>query len=125
MIRRIAANAILVLLIGCSNGRHAGIERAVQHASTLVVEVDALEKLEHTETMQSLPESDWPAGIRKLDPEAVRIAHDGVFVQQRSRFVGEVGIFIAFAGKHVNTEPGQDPAFKLIADRLYSYKIKG
>jgi hypothetical protein len=125
MIRRIAAKAILVIFIACSNGQNAGIEQALQHAATLVAEVDALEKLERTETMRSLPKNDWPAGIRQLDPEAVRIVPDGVFVQQHSRLVGEEGIFIAFAGMHVNTERGHDPAFKPIADRVYSYKIKG
>ncbi len=126
---KVALRGTVPLLAGLSFAcyRAEGLDAtraAAVGAPVLAAEADAL-RSSGSAPPREIPEASWPPGIRRLEPEAVRVTAEGVFVQCRKRFVEEEGVFIAFTGVEVDTEPGRDPSFKPIAGRVYLYRIKG
>jgi hypothetical protein len=110
-------------LLACSASREDEGAALVSRigASRLAAEVAVL----RDHQPEVLQESSWPAAIRELQPQSVRVEANGVFVQRWKAYVEEEGIFIAFSATAVDTSPGREPLFTLIAPNIYWYRIKG
>jgi len=93
-------------------------------ASRLAADVAVLKDRGSTQP-EVLQKSDWPAAIRDLKPQSVRVEANGVFVQRWKAYVEEEGIFVAFPGAVIDTSAGREPSFTLIEPNIYWYRIKG
>ena len=110
------------LLVGCSSREDEGAALVSRiGASRLAAEAAVL----RDRGPEVLRESDWPSAIRDLQPQSVRVEANGVFVQRWKAYVEEEGIFVAFPATAVDTSPGREPSFTLIAPNIYWYRIKG
>lgn len=73
----------------------------------------------------TIPPSEWPAAIRRLQPRSVRVHEDGLMIERGSFFVQEWGWFILSANSEVQPDESGDPSFRLLQNRVYWYKIEG
>jgi hypothetical protein len=74
---------------------------------------------------QTIPKEQWPPELERLNPKAVRVTSEGVFIPIRSFFVEERGLFVFPAGSNFVPPRSGDPSFKLLRGRVYRYEIKG
>ena len=117
--------AALVAMAACS--RRADVVRSIDVAGAERL-ARAAEPLRATATAQGtveLPRASWPPEFSALNPMAVTIAEEGVFVRLESRFTVEAGLFVAFAGRHAPGGAGTDPSFTPVAGAVYWYEVKG
>jgi hypothetical protein len=124
--------AIIVLVssvVGCNgdieHNREEGdkLVRSVG-APVLAVEAGQLKRLAPSGTSVLVERGAWPQGIMQLRPQEVRVTPTGVFVQRFKEPQQEQGVFIAYAGVIVRTEPDRNPAFTPIDGQVYSYNVK-
>lgn len=90
-------------------------------AETLAREVAPL--LVHRPT-GSLSRELWPASVVALDPKAVSLRDDGMYITTWSLFVQEGGVFIPNATMPHPTR-GSDPQVQPLGHGVFSYKISG
>src|SRR5262245_7283338 len=116
-----------IVLVTCGGHRRAaeldirriGVDRLVQAA-------DSLRPVgEQSSVKVTIPATAWPESLRLLNPEAVLVTREGVFIRLESGFVTESGLLVAFAGVTVPINKGNDPDFEHIEGRVYWYRIKG
>jgi hypothetical protein len=67
----------------------------------------------------------WPGEIRVLDPKAVRIAADGLYVVTSSWFVQETGFFVPRDPDAFSPVAGGDPEYRRLYGHVFSYRIRG
>src|SRR5262245_1532304 len=125
--RRGAVIVLLGVLLGACGRRHA--------AELAVRRIGADNLAQSLETMRPeggppagqvpVPPEAWPDSLRSLEPQAVRVGREGVFIKLQSGFVGESGLLVAFEGTTVPAGKGTDPAFEHLEGRVYWYRIKG
>lgn len=76
-------------------------------------------------TGRDIPEADWPTELRRLGPEAVTVAAEGVYIRFGTRFVEAWGLFVLPRGSEFQPRQGADPSFRPVRGRIYRYDIKG
>jgi hypothetical protein len=72
-----------------------------------------------------VPREAWSPEVRALNPQAVRIAVQGVYVVTDSWFVQEAGFFVPRHPETFVASDGTDPEYKRIHGALFSYCIRG
>jgi hypothetical protein len=74
----------------------------------------------------SIIESDeWPASIAALDPQAVFVSVDGLYIVTASFFTSQWGVFVPCSPTGFSPTPGGDPEYTHIADGVYSFHGSG
>ena len=114
------------LLASCASRKDEGaaLVRRIG-VSRLAAEAASLKSHRGTPQSEFLQEPAWPPAIRELQPQIVKVDAQGVFVQRWKDYVEEEGIFLKFSGIILDTSPGRDPSFTLIAPDTYWYTTKG
>ena len=120
--RRLLSVVVCALAIACGSQDLAVEDKVARIGAARLVEAAQSVR---ASPKGELPEASWPDAIRSLEPRAVLVRPEGVFVRLSSRFTSESGVLITFDGATVSTEPGQDPAFEKVADGIYRYEVKG
>ena len=72
-----------------------------------------------------IDEGQWPVAISKHSPQSVRVTKNGVYVELRSFFVTEEGLFLLPTNSSFNPAIGGDPSYRQLRERVYWYEIKG
>jgi hypothetical protein len=122
-LRAVPVMILAIVATSCSN-RDADVA-AVSRIGPERLVADANSLRSKASGSSSVAQTLWPASIRELGPMNVHTNQEGVFVQLRTRFVEEEGVFLAFDGAIIQTGPHHDPSFRLIDKQVYWYKIKG
>lgn len=91
-------------------------------ASTLAREVRPL--LER-HTVGPLPREVWPASIVTLEPRAVYVRADGLYITTWSFFIEERGVFVANAKALFKPGRGTDPQYEPVGHGVFVYRIAG
>ena len=94
-------------------------------ATTAALEAAAEEWWQPSRSDRTIPEDEWPAELRRLNPTNVRVTAEGVFISLRSFYVAEWGLFVLPHGSAFQPQSGTDPSFRLLRGRVYRYVIKG
>lgn len=77
-------------------------------------------------TVGPVPESEWPHAITELlHPESVRVAPEGVYIATSRRFVEEDGVFVARDASSIKVGKGSDPEYRLVAENVFTYSVRG
>lgn len=76
-------------------------------------------------TYRQVPEAEWPAELRNLQPEHVSVNSSGVFIKFGCRFVEIYGLFVLPIGSAFRPKEGQVCSFRLIRGRVYRYDDPG
>ena len=117
---------LTAVLVACGQRRVAEIEVRQIGAEKLAQAADSLRPVgEQSSAKVNIPATAWPESLRLLQPEAVFVAHEGVYIRLETGFVTESGLLVAFPGVTVTTDTGKDPKFEHIEGRIYRYRIKG
>lgn len=93
-------------------------------------ELSLIEK-EASELLSKYPEPNFDFeysaqnNIAKLKPESVYVTKNGLYIVLNSGFSSESGIYVPREGIAVNTDDGQDPLYKALSKKVFSYEIKG
>jgi hypothetical protein len=117
MLRALALTACLLLtLTGCLRS-----SRAPELAALLEV---APELMRATPAEAQLPQDQWPAELKALEPKRVYATRAGLYIVTSTFFVHEEGLFLPRSPTFL-IAPGTDPEFRRIVDGVYSYKLKG
>ena len=125
--RRAAAIVLMSVLLFACGRRHAA-ELAVKRigADRLAEDVAAMRPGQDAPPGKvSVPPEAWPDSLRSLEPQAVLVGREGVFIKLQSGFVGESGLLVAFEGAAIPAGGGTDPGFEHLEGRVYWYRIKG
>ena len=69
--------------------------------------------------------SAWPAEIRALKPNAVRVTAEGIYVVTSSWFVEEAGLFVPRDSSAFVPASGGDPEYERLYGNVFSYRIRG
>jgi len=119
---------MVLLLVAATSCDHKGANaRALAHVGAARL-LEAAQQLQpragHPDPVLVSPES-WPPAIREMNPERVRVTKQGVYITLHSSFVEEDGVFVAADPTATLAGREGDPAFEVMAPRVYWYKIKG
>lgn len=76
------------------------------------------------EDSQIAPDS-WPAEVRGLRPQSVRLTADGLYIELGSQFVTSWGLFILRSDSPFQPTRTTDPSYRLLQERVYWYEVKG
>lgn len=109
--------AALVLLAGCAPNLSPSEIQALAR--------DATDVLANHPAPSIIEAKDWPASIAALDPEAVFVSVDGLYVVTTSFLASEWGVFVPLSTKHPSPGSGNDPSYTLIAEGVYTFHISG
>ena len=115
---RIIAIAVFVLVAGCAR------VPSLSQAEALAVEVAAASLLS-TVDARDVSESEWPEEFLVLDPEAVRVRSEGLYVVTSSWFVEEAGLFVPRQPAAFSPMVGGDPEYRSMHGHVYSYRTRG
>jgi|KBSSwiStaDraftv2_1062776.scaffolds.fasta_scaffold900089_2 hypothetical protein len=71
-----------------------------------------------------VPQGKWSPELRALNPKAVRVDNEGVYVVTGGWFVEEAGFFVP---RHPETfvPVDGDPEYKRIHGAVFSYRVRG
>src|SRR5215831_21289618 len=131
MSKRLVPICLVICLLSavlgaCGQRRVAEMEVRRIGAEKLAQAADSLRPVEEQSSVKvNIPATAWPESLRLLQPEAVFVAHEGVYIRLETGFVTESGLLVAFPGITVPTDNGKDPRFEHIEGRIYRYRIKG
>ena len=104
-----------IFLLGCTKHYSADSFDLVS------IEKEAMELISNDwVSMQHLPKT-----IKSLKPVSIRISDAGLYIKMDEMFVSESGLFIFRSENSMLTLVGGDPEFKHLANKVYSYVIKG
>ena len=67
----------------------------------------------------------WPAGIQAIEPKAVRISSDGLYLVTSSWLVEEAGFFVPRDPNVFTPGKGSDPEYRKVYGNVFSYRIRG
>ena len=71
----------------------------------------------------------WPKEIAELKPKEIRSTEEGIYIELRSFFGEESGLFIPASKTGLDqTDPSvdsTDPSYRPLYNNIYSYHIKG
>lgn len=109
--------AVLLLTACCR------IPELTDNQATIIQEqgVALLQQLE----LGAVEREAWPAAISALNPEALRIEEDGLYIVIGILFVEEWGFFVTRDGVDFVPTVGGDPSYSRISGRLFEYRVAG
>ncbi|WP_444930280.1 hypothetical protein ACJJIF_21460 [Microbulbifer sp. SSSA002] len=67
----------------------------------------------------------WPKEIVELNSKEIRKTKKGVYIQIRSWFSEESGLYIPVADAKVEIDDSSDPSYRQLCENVYSCHIKG
>ena len=73
----------------------------------------------------SIPLERWPTAIRRLNPNLVLLAKEGLYIQTASSFVEAWGAICVQRSKHPFAGRGSDPSYAKMHTSLFSYYVAG
>lgn len=85
----------------------------------------ASELMTESSTDGRVPAERWPAAIRSLEPESVRIGEPGIYISTGSLYVEEWGLFVPRQPDSFVPVQGTDPSYEQLHPSLFSYFIAG
>src|SRR4051794_8264084 len=94
-------------------------------ATVEVLEAAAERWWQPGDAVRTIPQAEWPPELRRLAPQQIRVPADGVFLPFGSFFVTEWGLFVLPRRSEYLPEPGGDPSFRHLRDRVYRYHLAG
>lgn len=92
-------------------------------ASTLAREVAHL--LEHQIKVGYLSSASWPPSVAALEPQAVYLRAEGLYIKTSSFFTEERGVFVPNPESAFSPTHGTDPSYKPVTDRVFVYRRAG
>jgi hypothetical protein len=108
-----------MLIIGCSE------PPKVDAAQTRAIFEDARSLLDTYRSTSTIEPTYWPRSVQALEPEAVRASEEGLYVVTWSRFAEERGVFVPRDAATFSPKEGSDPEYRLIANSVFVYRIRG
>ena len=115
--------ALLLLLViaitGCT-GHHSSEELDMEKIHYAATELIALNLSNGPIEAQW-----WPVDIVALKPTAARKTQQGIYIQLRSFFSEESGLFFPADVGQFQSEMTNNPSFNKLSESVYSYHIKG
>ena len=115
--RGIVSLAALALLAGCAPNLSPSEIQALAR--------DAPNVLANHPAPSIIEAKDWPTSIAALDPEAVFVSVDGLYVVTTSFLASQWGVFVPWPTKHPSPGSGNDPSYTPIAEGVYTFHISG
>lgn len=67
----------------------------------------------------------WPAEIQAIQPKAVYVNEQGMYVVTSSWFVEEAGLFVPRDPAVFSPASGSDPEYRRLHGNVFSYRIRG
>ncbi len=67
----------------------------------------------------------WPAEIQAIEPKAVRITAEGLYVVTSTWFAEEAGLFVPRDPDVFSPATGGDPEYRRLYGNVFSYRIRG
>jgi hypothetical protein len=119
MPRALPLVAALFSIGGCSEPPQ------VDPSQTQAIFEDARALLEMHRFSSEIEPASWPQSLRALEPESVRSTGEGLYVVTWSRSVEERGVFVPRDATTFSPEVGADPEYRLIANSVFVYRIRG
>jgi len=117
--RALTAAAVVVLMWGCSHAPR------VERSRTRAIYGAAHGLLLKYPAVATIDSSAWPESVRELEPVAVRSREEGLYIVTWSHFVEENGVFVPRHWDRFSPKRGSDPEYRLIANAVFSYRIRG
>ena len=115
---RTIAFAALVLIAGCAR------PPLISEAEAAAAEIEAAFLLSNTDA-GDISSANWPEHILNLEPVAVRITSDGLYVVTSAWFVEEAGVFVPRRPDAFSPVVGTDPEYQRLYGRVFSYRTRG
>jgi hypothetical protein len=115
---RVATFGLVLLVAACA--RVPSVSEAKAQAVA-----EAAAALLTQEGNTDVPQEAWSPELRALNPKAVRVAVEGVYVVTDSWFVEEAGFFVPRHPETFVGAEGTDPQYKRIHGAVFSYLIRG
>jgi hypothetical protein len=107
--------AAIALLAGCApNLSDSEIQAIARDAPIVIAKYPALSIIDP---------KDWPPSIAALNPEAVFVSVDGLYVVTTSFLTSQWGVFVPCSPKRASPGSGSDPSYTLIGDGVYTFHI--
>jgi hypothetical protein len=98
---------------------------AVSPAQTPAIFEDARALLQKYPDAAVIEAGAWPGTLKALHPRSVRSRAEGLYVVTSSRWVTEHGVFVPRDPDGFSPEAGTDPEYRLVANAVYVYRIRG
>lgn len=114
---------VLIPLLGLACGRSGSNPPAID--ATLASQLQKAADAWFGRGPGEVPETSWPAEVRALRPRSIRVTTEGTFIELNRRFIESEGLFILPLGSSFAPPTTDDPAFRLLRDRVYWFTIKG
>jgi hypothetical protein len=74
---------------------------------------------------QRIDPAQWPVSFKRNGVESVYVGHNGLYIETDRVYVQEAGVFLPCDGSRFVPPVGDDPAYKQVADGIYTYYIAG
>jgi hypothetical protein len=107
------------MIVGCSEPPR------VDATQTQAIFEDARSLLETYRSSSAIEPTSWPRSINALEPESVRASEEGLYVVTWSRLAEERGVFVPRDAATFSPRYGSDPEYRLIANSVFEYRIRG
>jgi hypothetical protein len=115
--RRALVAFMVMALAGCARATH-------DQAVLRVIAAESVELLK-TPSVINIPQANWPATIKSLEPKEVFANADGLYIVMSSFYVANSGYFIPRDKKKRWPGSGHDPAYWPLGPGVYWYKDAG
>jgi hypothetical protein len=115
---RLSVLVVLVLVAACAR------VPSISEPEALAIEVAATSLLSSIDA-RDVSQAEWPEQLRFLDPEAVRVKPEGLYVVTSSSFVEEAGVFVPRHPAAFSPMVGGDPEYRSLHGHVFSYRIRG
>lgn len=125
--RKIRRGVAAILLIVCVAQSYRGYVRGREYKTQLAVTYirEAAPMIFESGTVGVLPAAAWPTTLRLLNPKAVRLTDEGLYIIMSSFGVQEQGYFVVDPKSLFEPETGTDPSYRELGDGVFIYVIKG
>lgn len=119
VIRTLILTLALLLSAACSP------VPSLDEAEAAEVVREARELMSSSKEGESISADRWPAAIRRLDPNSVRVDKEGLYIVTYTLYVEEQGLFVPREPSTFVAEGRFEPSFGRMHPSLFSYRIAG
>jgi hypothetical protein len=115
--RRIVSLGAIALLGGCAPDLSESEIQAIAR--------DAPAMISNHPAPSIIEPKEWPPSIAALNPEAVFVSVDGLYVVTASFLTSQWGVFVPCSPRQRSPDSGSDPTYTPIAEGVYTFHIAG
>ena len=86
---------------------------------------DAAPLFQRQASASSLPRTSWPAAVVALNPQAVYLRAEGLYITTSSFFTEERGVFVLNPTASFTPTHGSDPSYEPVSHGVFIYRLAG